>query len=89
MYYIYVLRSGVSGGIYVGLTDDLRNRYRLHSTGKVTSTKSGIPWTLVYYEAYREKADAVKRERSLKLHAKALAQLKRRLPNSLSSKGVG
>lgn len=84
MYYIYILKSKVNNSIYIGLTDDLKNRFRLHNSGKVESTKNFIPWELIYYEAYKSKEDAVKRERALKLHAKALAQLKRRLANSLS-----
>ena len=57
----------------------------MHNNGKVLSTKLYLPWKLIYYEAYLVKDDAVKRERALKLHAKALGQLKKRIQASLES----
>ena len=82
MYYTYVLKSEINNDLYIGSTEDLRNRYKLHNSGKVKSTKSGIPWTLVYYEAYREKLDATGREKKLKMHA-VKKELISRLKNSL------
>jgi len=40
-------------------------------------------WTLVYYEAYKARKDAMLREKRLKDHGKALGQLKRRIEHSL------
>jgi putative endonuclease len=82
MFYVYILRSTIDGRVYVGYTTDLRNRYRLHNLGKVKSTKAYKPWKLVYYEAYKGKLDATKREKELKLHSAKGALLKR-LGNSL------
>ena len=69
MHYVYLLKSTVDYRIYVGCTDDLKNRFFRHNSGKVKSTKAYCPWVLVYYEAYREKSDATKREVRLKMHA--------------------
>jgi len=69
MFYIYLLKSLVNEDIYIGFTNDLKARFKLHNLGKVKSTKTYCPWTLIYYEAYRGKLDATKREKQLKMHA--------------------
>jgi len=69
MYYVYILQSSSNKDIYVGYTTDLKNRFRLHNSGKVKSTKPHRPWIIVYYEAYKGKSDATKREKELKIHA--------------------
>ena len=69
MHYVYVLKSTVKANwLYVGRTDDLRNRFRRHNQGRVRSTKAYKPFVLVYYEAYNSKKDAIKREIELKKH---------------------
>lgn len=82
MYYAYALKSLKNGDIYIGSTGDLRARVKSHNSGKVRSTKAYKPWKLIYYEAYRAKADVTKRERELKMHA-AKNELLKRLKNSL------
>ena len=69
MYCVYALKSTEGKRIYIGYTEDLKQRLHLHNAGKVKSTKGYKPWHLVYYEAYRAKSDATRRERQLKLHA--------------------
>jgi len=44
-----------------------------------------MPWRVVYYEAYSNKDEAIKREHNLKLRANAWNQLKRRVAGSLKS----
>jgi len=68
MFYVYALLSKINNDLYIGSTEDLKNRYKLHNLGKVKSTKAYKPWNLVYYEAYRNKKDATMRERDLKNH---------------------
>ena len=68
MYYVYVLKNKKNGDLYVGYSEDLRKRINEHNKGRVKSTKNFVPWTLIYYEAYRNKIDATKRERNLKEH---------------------
>ena len=67
MYYIYVLQSRKNRDLYIGYSKDLRKRYRAHNDGRVKSTKGYRPWELIYYEAYRAKEDANKREYELKI----------------------
>ncbi len=64
--YVYVLRSVLAGNFYVGLTDDLKRRFREHQGGLVPSTKHRRPFALIYYEACRNRTEAVRREKYLK-----------------------
>ena len=68
---------------YIGFTNNLKKRIEEHNSGKSKSTKSRTPFKLVYYEAYVSEKDAKHREYNLKLRAKALAQLKKRLVDTL------
>lgn len=52
--------------LYIGWTDDLKSRIQKHNKGLALSTKSRIPFKLVYYEACLEKEKAIKREKTLK-----------------------
>lgn len=83
MFYVYVLKSKKDGEMYIGSTNDLRRRIQEHNSGLVGSTKSRTPFELVYYEAYKSEKDARKREQNLKLRSRALAQLKKRLIDSI------
>lgn len=82
MFYVYILQSSKNNDVYVGFTNNLKNRFNLHNSGKVKSTKAYQPWVLGYYEAYKSKFDATKREKELKTHA-AKSELLKRLQKSL------
>lgn len=66
MHYVYVLKSRKHGRLYKGCTGDLRNRVSEHNSGKTLSTKGGIPWELIYYEAFVDKRRALIEEKFLK-----------------------
>jgi len=83
MFYVYILKSKKDGKLYVGYTNDLKRRTEEHNSGKNISTKSRRPFELVYYEAYKSKDDAKRREDMLKLFGRALGGLKRRIKSSL------
>ena len=83
MFYSYVLKSKKDGNLYIGSTNDLKSRLKLHTSGKVFSTKSRLPLELVYYEAYKSKKDALMRENRLKQFKKGYSSLKGRIINSL------
>ena len=78
MFYTYVLRSKKDGDLYIGWTEDLKNRFREHNLGSVLATKSRIPMALVYYEACLDEQSAIAREKQLKTGF-GRAYLKRRL----------
>ena len=83
MYYFYILKSKKNKMTYTGSTNDLRRRMHEHNNSESKSTKSYVPWELIYYEAYRSEIDARTREKMLKHHGKGLAELKKRIKNSL------
>ncbi len=77
MYYVYLLYDGKR--FYIGYTKDLRRRLAEHKLGKVESTRYRKNLELVFYEAFKSKADALRRgkyfkttkgKRSLKLMMK-------------------
>lgn len=83
MFFVYILKSKKDSKLYIGCTNDLRKRFKEHNLGLVLSTKARKPFRLIYYEAYAAKQDAYKREHNLKLRAKALRQLIKRIESSL------
>ncbi len=83
-FYILKLNNGI---LYIGYTTDLKRRIELHQTGefKHSFTRKFLPISLVYYEAYRSKSDAMKRERNLKRFKSSYSQLKKRITSSIGS----
>jgi len=65
-YFTYVLKSQKNGSLYIGWTVNINNRLNTHNSGKVISTKSKIPYKLIYFESCLNKKDAIDREKSLK-----------------------
>jgi len=62
MYYVYLIKSKNKDWRYVGFTKDLRERFNQHQKGFSRSTKPYAPFELVFYEAYKSKSDAKRRE---------------------------
>ncbi|HRY36251.1 MAG TPA: GIY-YIG nuclease family protein [Candidatus Magasanikbacteria bacterium] len=65
-YYTYVLKSNKDKQLYIGFTNDLKNRVAMHDAGKVEATKIRRPLELVYYEACKSEKLAIKREKYFK-----------------------
>ena len=83
MFFIYILKSLKDKELYIGSTNDLKRRIEEHNSGKVPSTKPRMPFKLIYYEAYLSEKDAKHREHNLKLRSRAMAQLRKRLEDTL------
>ena len=67
MFYLYILRSMRTGGLYVGHTQDLAQRFAEHQAGCGGQfTRGRGPWELAYREMHPDRASAVRRERFLK-----------------------
>ena len=66
-YYVYILASGTSGTLYIGVTSDLVRRTWEHKHGVIEgfSKRYGVH-LLVYYEIYRTPYEAIVREKRLK-----------------------
>ncbi len=65
-YYVYGLISLKDGKFYFGFTRNIIRRIRQHNIGENISTKSRIPFKLVFYEFHLSKKDALRRERYFK-----------------------
>ena len=87
MYYTYVLlckNKNEKSDMYVGFTNDLRQRVSQHKAKSVKTTKKFDAISLVYYEACSSKKDALKRELQLKTGF-GRGYLKRRLEDYKTS----
>jgi putative endonuclease len=66
MWYVYIIQSEANGSYYIGSTQDVHLRVERHNAGWSRSTRGHCPWKLVYFEEYRSKSEALRRERYLK-----------------------
>ncbi len=66
MNYTYIVKCR-DNTYYTGWTKDLDRRMKAHNSGTGAKyTRSRRPVRLVYYEAYRTKEEAMRREREIK-----------------------
>lgn len=88
MYFVYFLKSKKTNDQYIGFTSNLKLRFTQHNNGSSFYTKNKLPWELIYYEAYKNKSDAIRRERMLKYDGRAKSMLKKRIYKSLGEEGA-
>ena len=55
---------------YVGYTNNLKSRINKHNTDKGAKFTKGRLWKIMYYEKYKTRRKALKREYFLKKHRK-------------------
>lgn len=63
MWYVYIIKSEKNNKLYTGITNDLKRRIKEHNCkigGKYT--KKNGPFSLIFYEAFLNKKDAMKDE---------------------------
>ena len=66
-YYVYMLKSiNKNNQTYVGYTQNLSKRIRLHNSGKGAKFTRGRKWKLIYKEKYTTKNQAISREYYIK-----------------------
>ena len=66
-YYVYMLKSIEKKSVtYVGYTNSLKNRIKLHNSGKGAKFTRGKNWKLIYFKSYDTKRKAMKEEYKLK-----------------------
>ncbi len=65
-YYVYILHNSLKNFIYIGYSQDLKQRIITHNKGENLSTKAYVPLELIHYEAYKNIKDAKRRELYLK-----------------------
>ena len=66
MYYVYILQSEKDHKYYIGRTNNLHRRIDEHNRGHSASTRSRIPFKLVYFEKYDTINKSIHRERLIK-----------------------
>jgi len=87
---MYVIQNNFTQEIYIGYTQNLRERLETHNKkGKKFTTRKNGEWVLIYAEAYKSKQDALLRERRLKSHGSGKIELFKRLKNSMLDTKTG
>jgi len=77
MHFVYLLISSeTKPNTYVGYTNDLVKRIATHNSGKGAKYTRGRNWNLAYYEIFKSKSLALKREFSLKKNFKLRKSIK-------------
>jgi putative endonuclease len=66
MFYTYVLHCKKANKLYVGFSRNLKERVGQHQKNEVHSTKRLGNCELIFYEAFKKKKDAQRREKYLK-----------------------
>jgi putative endonuclease len=66
MFTVYILYSDNLDQFYVGHTGNLDDRIKRHNQGRSKSTKTGVPWKLMYSEKFDSKSEAYQREMYIK-----------------------
>ena len=77
-YFVYLLITKSNDRLisYVGYTNNLKNRLRLHNSSKGAKFTKGRKWTLVYKKCYKTKSLAMKNEYLLKNNRKKRNEIK-------------
>lgn len=66
-WFSYILKSEKTGRYYIGSSSDPITRLlERHNKRLVRSTKSGVPWKIVYQEEFLTRQDAYRREMQIK-----------------------
>ena len=66
-YYVYMLISKSDKPVsYIGYTNNLKKRIKLHNSGKGAKFTRGRKWKLIYKEKFRSKSKAISREYYIK-----------------------
>lgn len=64
--FLYILEND-QGKYYTGIIKlQLTKRLLKHNRGEVYSTKSGIPWYIIYFQEYKDYKEARQKEKQIK-----------------------
>ncbi len=82
-YFVYLIVSKVKNRTisYVGYTNNLENRVKLHNLSKGAKFTRGKKWKLIYYRRYNQKSKAMKEEYKLKKNYKLRNLIKKNFLN--------
>ena len=79
MYFVYLLVSKNKNRTisYVGYTNNINKRLKLHNNSKGAKFTRGRKWKLAYYKRYNNKNLAMKEEYKLKKNYKLRSKIKK------------
>ena len=84
-FYVYMLVSKSDKPVsYVGYTNNLKNRIKLHNTGKGAKFTRGRKWKLIYKEKFASKNKAISREYYIKKNRTIRNKIKNENFNSVT-----
>ena len=65
-HYVYILQSLKDQKYYIGETHDADARLQFHNSGKQRSTKNRIPFKIILVEEFKNREEALVREKQIK-----------------------
>ena len=85
-YFVYLLISFHQKKVisYVGYTNDLKKRLKLHNNSKGAKFTKGRKWILVFKKKFKTKSEAMKYEYILKFDRKRRENIKQKFIKNLS-----
>ena len=76
-YFVYMLKSIEKKPVtYVGYTNNLISRIKLHNLGKGAKFTRGRKWKVIYKEILKSKREAISREYYIKNNRKLRSKIK-------------
>ncbi len=83
MYFVYLIVSKNKNRTisYVGYTNDIKKRLKLHNSSKGAKFTKGRTWKLAYFKKYDKKNLAMKEEYKLKKNYKLRNKIKMKVLN--------
>ena len=66
MFFVYIIKSVLSGKYYIGCTDNINRRLNEHNSNLSKYTRNKGPWMLKYKEQYESLKEARRREKQIK-----------------------
>jgi len=81
LYFVYLIVSKAKNRTisYVGYTNNIKRRLKLHNNSKGAKFTKGKKWKLAYYKRYDNKILAMKEEYKLKKNYKLRSRIKKGL----------
>ena len=85
IYYVYILinLNKKSNPTYVGYTNNITNRLKLHNTSKGAKFTRGRIWNIIYKKGYRNKSIAMQNEYKIKHNLKLRSKIKSNYLNKI------
>ncbi len=66
MFYVYIIESESTGGLYIGQTQTPEKRLLDHNRGGSPYTKNMGPWKLIFLKDFPTRSEALLEEKRLK-----------------------